>query len=55
MRIQFEEGMEEANNLFMKEHKAWEIAKRIQEQNEYETSALLSVTSRLTIATQPTT
>lgn len=34
MRIKFEHAMEEANDLFIREHKAWEVAKRIQEQNE---------------------
>lgn len=34
MRIYFEDTMEEANDLFIREHKAWDIAKRIQEQNE---------------------
>lgn len=35
MKLQFDEIMEDANQLFVAENTAWEIAKRIQEQNEY--------------------
>jgi len=34
MKIQFDDHMEDANQLFIAENTAWEIAKRIQEQNE---------------------
>lgn len=36
MRVQFERAMETANDMFIREHKAWDIAKRLQEQNEYD-------------------
>lgn len=38
MKLNFDKLMEEANELFVSESKAAEIARRIQEQNEYGTS-----------------
>jgi len=34
MKIRFDDNMEDANQMYVAESTAWEIAKRIQEQNE---------------------
>lgn len=35
MKLRFDDSMEEANNLFLGNHKLERIAQRLQEENEY--------------------
>lgn len=35
MKLQFDASMEEASIMFVAEHKAWDIVRRLKEQNEY--------------------
>ena len=43
LKLQFEEKMRESNNHYVEQHKAVKVAKRLQEQNEYVVSGLMSI------------
>jgi len=54
MKLRFDASMEEANGLFLAEHQAWDIVRRLKEQNEYSPHSLTSTTSdQADVACQP--